>query len=373
MTTYEDTIEDELAGVDEVSNSRVGTLAVEETLVLYDVLKWGWYVEAADTIEFTDAVSNILSIPVVEVLGMFDSVVDQWKGTETVSEQLTVLDFSAIAKVFFDVVEDSVSLADLPKPVLELVLVESLVLSASAIANGKYQHNVEEFLNLLDEASRAFFLEIADSLGIADSQLITYVANAVLSDSVAVTDETSYGFTATETIEDSFVASDSVSVMQKLYELILDGFQFEVAVELDGEVYECWVLNTDEFHPSVYSGFNFNSFAVQEGTLFAANDTGIYKLTGTTDAGEEFHSGLVLSETDFGVPNKKRLRVVWFGMSGKTAVLRTTADGISRTYAVTGAKAYCNRDVHGTKWTLTLEDFETLNSIDLLPVILYKR
>ena len=84
MTTYEDTIEDELAGVDEVSNSRVGTLVVEETLVLYDVLKWGWYVEAADTIEFTDAVSNILSIPVVEVLGMFDSVVDQWKGTETV-------------------------------------------------------------------------------------------------------------------------------------------------------------------------------------------------------------------------------------------------------------------------------------------------
>jgi hypothetical protein len=393
MTTYDDTIEDdftaesavvdegilgdvvedELSSLDESGGVIARVSVVEETLTVYDTLSWGWHVEAASELQFADAILNVLAIPIDEVLGLFDSIVTGWKGVEVVEDTFAANDFAAVGKVFFDTIAESVTLDDAPAVVLELLLIESLLLSASAIVNGKYQHNIEEFLSLLDEATRGFFLEIADSLTIADAQLITYVANAVLQDSVTVTDATSDEVELNETVADSLSVVDAVTVMQRLHELILDGFELSVAVDLDGEVYECWVLNTDDFHPSVYSGFNFNSFAVQNGALFAANATGIYKIEGDADAGTEFHSGVVFPEVDFGVPNKKRLRVAWFGMNGNTAVLRTSTENGTRTYAITGAKVFCNRDVHGSKWTLSLQDFDTLNSIDLLPVLLYKR
>jgi len=143
-------------------------------------------------------------------------------------------------------------------------------------------------------------------------------------------------------------------------------------VEMDGEVYECYVLNTPKFMPSVYSGFDFNSYCTFEGKAYGANAAGIYELTGETDAGQAINTGVVLSQTTFGVPDNKKLRRAWLGISGTTPTLvLEVEDGTRRAYTIDNyGEVGSDREVSGKKWKLTVANFNELDFIKILPVAL---
>jgi hypothetical protein len=158
------------------------------------------------------------------------------------------------------------------------------------------------------------------------------------------------------------------------YNTITETLRMSVLVELAGEVYECYVLNTPKFMPSMYSGFDFNSYAVFENRAFGANATGIYELTGETDAGTNISTGVVMSETDFGMPNQKRFRRGYLGISGTSPVMvLETEDGSRESYAIdTNGKFVASHDLKSKKWKLSVADFDELETIKLIPVILTK-
>jgi hypothetical protein len=157
-----------------------------------------------------------------------------------------------------------------------------------------------------------------------------------------------------------------------LYSLIYDTLKMNVIITLGADVYECYVLNTPKFMPSMYSGFDFNSYCVFENRAFGANDTGIYELTGTTDAGNTIHTGIVLNNTDFGSPNQKRFRRGYLGISGTSPVLvMETENGDRKSYTIdVNGKTVFAHDLKSKKWTLSVADFDELETIELIPVIL---
>ena len=120
------------------------------------------------------------------------------------------------------------------------------------------------------------------------------------------------------------------------------------------------------------SGFNFNSFCVYNNTVYGAKDDGIYTLEGETDAGTAFHPGIVLPQTKFGIMNQKRFRKAYFGISGSGPVIKVETESGSRTYKITASKAAMARDMRGVKWVLSLSDFDSLDFIELIPVILHR-
>jgi hypothetical protein len=124
----------------------------------------------------------------------------------------------------------------------------------------------------------------------------------------------------------------------------------------------------------MYSGFDFNSYAVFENRAFGANATGIYELTGTTDAGANISTGVIMSQTDFGSPNQKRFRRGYVGISGTSPVMvLETEDGSREAYAIdTNGKFVASHDLKGKKWKLSVADFDELDCIKLIPVILTK-
>jgi hypothetical protein len=124
----------------------------------------------------------------------------------------------------------------------------------------------------------------------------------------------------------------------------------------------------------MYSGFDFNSYCVFENRAFGANDTGIYELTGTTDAGSTIHTGMISSQTDFGLRNEKRFRRGYIGVSGASPVMILECeDGSRKVYTIdTKGKAVFSHEQKSKEWKLAAADFDTLDVIKLIPVILSK-
>lgn len=137
------------------------------------------------------------------------------------------------------------------------------------------------------------------------------------------------------------------------------------------DVWECWVLNTSEFKPSIYTNFNFNSYAVCQGRFFGCKADGIYELTGDTDDGTIIQTRIITAATDFGSSRDKRFRRARLGVSGDASTIKVeTETGDTGTYSLIDGRATISRAVRGKMWTFTINGFDELEFIELVSFVL---
>jgi hypothetical protein len=236
---------------------------------------------------------------------------------------------------------------------------------------------IEETLSAVDAATviGTFIGNIIDSLVLAGAPTDTIVGfMETIQEALGISDVASYLKMLGISVDESLAFSETISSQGTLYSAIYDTLKMNATVELSGEVYECYALNTPKFMPSMYSGFDFNSYCVFENRAFGANDTGIYELTGETDAGSTIHDGVILSSTDFGSRNQKKFRRAYLGISGSSPVMVVeTEEGERRVYNIdTKGKAVISHELKSKKWKLSVADFDEFNTMKLIPVILSK-
>ena len=131
-----------------------------------------------------------------------------------------------------------------------------------------------------------------------------------------------------ETLVSTLTPADEAILKGLLYSLLPDVLSLEDLSAVSGDVWEAWAFNGPTFEPSVYSGFSFNSYAVDEGLTYAAREEGIYVLDGTTDAGAAIHDGAILSPSLFGMNNRKRFRAGVFDVTGAAPIVRAEVGGV---------------------------------------------
>jgi len=211
-------------------------------------------------------------------------------------------------------------------------------------------------LGLTDGAERGFNFTINEALSAVDTVSVVATFLRSISDSLAIADTISNIKQIYGTIAESLVLAESVAIKGTLYTAVYDTIAMNVLIELADDVYECYVLNTPKFMPSMYSGFDFNSYAVFENRAFGANATGIYELTGATDNGANISTGVIMSQTDFGMPNQKRFRRGYIGISGTSPVMvLETEDGSREAYAIdTNGKFVASHDLKSKRWKLSV-------------------
>jgi len=132
-----------------------------------------------------------------------------------------------------------------------------------------------------------------------------------------------------------------------------------------------------------YKNFDFNSYAVlPDGTVFAADRSGLYELGGTTDNGSAIAWELSTPAMTFGHNGFKRMRFGYLqGNFYGTITVKTHVDtaAFSKTYTVLYGKSSglqqtrfpFGRDEQGAYWRFTLSgvtDF-SLDSFAVLPVM----
>ena len=173
-----------------------------------------------------------------------------------------------------------------------------------------------------------------------------------------------------ETLISFLTPADEAILKSLLYSTIPDVLSLEDLSAVSGDVWEAWAFNGQTFEPSVYSGFAFNSYAVEDGVTYAAREEGIYVLDGTTDAGAAIHSGVILSPSMFGTNNRKRFRAGFFDVEGAAPVVRGEVGGVGTSIPILHSKVIFPRTLVGNKWTFLVADFDELGQVELFPIVL---
>jgi hypothetical protein len=172
------------------------------------------------------------------------------------------------------------------------------------------------------------------------------------------------------------VAGVIAFISPQILEVIGD-IEVEVGVgggAVDPGVFDTYALTGIRGEPSIYSGWNFNSFAQYRGQYFGAGMDGVYLLEGEDDDGEAIHAGIKLGPYNFSTDREKRLRLLRLG--GKTdgaQVKVSNGNGSAGYYDVVDGRAGVSREVQGREITIDISDFETLDHLELVPLILAKR
>lgn len=358
----------------EPSRGILSFFEILDTLLIYDTQKIGWGVTAESTLDLADSIETILGIVVDEWLTLIDTETNNWNGREIIDESITLYDIAQGVKVYSDSLTDTVNFADTSLYSLSIAILEYLGFTDLAAAMRTTAASVSESLDIADAPAWAFPLSVESVLNLVDaSTVITTFLNTVQSN-LGLADVSSLIARVSSTVTESIVFIDSVAAKGTLYNVLYDTLALNVTVELDGEIWECYVLNTPKFLPSIYSGFDFNSYCIFESRAFGANSTGIYELTGPTDAGAEIHTGAILSKTDFGSANQKKFRKGYLDVSGTAPkMILETESGERQAYSIdTQGKVTASTALKSKKWTLSVAEFESLSSMKFIPIILTK-
>jgi hypothetical protein len=353
-------------------NIRAFPREINDVLFIYDTLRHGWGLTADESLVLTDEISTVLGLLISDWLGIIDTQSNNWTGQDIINDTLNLFDVVEKYLSIADTLQESLTLTDADNFILTVTVLEYLGFSSLALGMKTMAQLIEENFDLEDASNNAFIMLIEEVLQSVD--VISVIANLYKSiqESLSFDESLVLGLTIGKSVNESLVLTDVIANQGSFFTLVSDTLRLNVEVELAGEVYECYVLNTPKFQPSMYSGFNFNSYCVFENRAFGANDLGIFELTGSTDAGSVIHTGAILNKTDFGSRHQKRFRRGYIGVSGTSPVMVIeTEDGSRQVYTINeDGKVVFQHDQKSKKWKLSIADFDTLETMQLVPIIL---
>lgn len=400
--------------------------AITDGLFLYEATQNGWIKAAQDDLLLAGEPSGPLGIAVSDLFRLQGDSLSRYDGTVPVSDAITLEDIAERIRIVLKGLEDGLLLEGADTPQLVLMLADALQMREMIVPAGRMDSALSDVLAAADEAIFSWMVRIVESLhfegitvtgfnkGVQDSFSVAgdpgaqgVFARGAL-ERLGLDDRALIGIQAvaesvlglmgeplkvlriTGALQDDLSSTDTAFVSRKSYlspedvlamaEDVLAGGSFtmeardvirlDVTIVVGGEAWECFVLNTPNFHPSVYTGFAFNSFCTYEGRTFAAGEDGIHEIAPVS--GEGVSPGVVMSETDFDMPNRKRIRKAYLGVSGdKPVMAMTTESGERIVYEIQdNDTVHASRALSGRRWVLSVIDFDEIDFISLVPVIL---
>lgn len=164
-------------------------------------------------------------------------------------------------------------------------------------------------------------------------------------------------------------------IFPQITEMVAEGGYVLESPEFPDEgIFETLVLTGGQNGISIYSNFNFNSYAKYGGRYYGASKDGIFLLEGEDDAGVPIHSGARIGPANFGSDREKRLRLIRCGGDCDQAQVRVSdGNGKSGQFPVEGGRAKISRAVQGRELTVEIVDFKSLNHLEIVPLVLAKR
>lgn len=343
-------------------------------LFIYDTPLPSWAKTIAESIDLADLAKPLLGVPVIDWLWLIDSQINNWDGVEQINQPLNLYDLPRGTKIVNRSIAETIALSDAVSLQFLVGILEYMRFTDLVAAIGTFNHTAADAIRLTDLASKSFDKLIAETLTVVDASAVLTTFMPSLAESIGIADSSSNGLTANKVITDSLALTDVSGSGLHAFAIIQDGLALNVIIELDGETYQCYVLNTPKFMPSVYSGFDFNSYCTFQGKTYGANATGIYELAGGTDAGTVIQTGVVMPQTTFGIPDSKKLRRAWLGITGTSpALVLEVEDGTRKAYAIDSyGEVGSDREISGKKWKLSIANFDELDFIRILPVALVR-
>ena len=349
-----------------------GVEVISDSVVIRDVVGLIQAIDEtiSESITATDVPSALTCLLVHEYLALKETLGDNLSISRSIAESITATD--SVVSSWIRTLTESITSTDSVTALLSLLISENITVAEALSAVGTFSSGLAETITATDSVSRAFDLSASETISVVDAPTAIASFFKSIAETITSTDTVAGTNTIAITTTETITLVDAVGSGATMYLSVTDGVLLGATVELDDEIYECFVLNTPSFFPSVYSGFDFNSYCVYQGRAFGANGTGIFELDGATDNGESISSGVMTHETDFGARNKKRFRKAYIGLDGTGAkMVMETGEGERKVYDIDDkGMVDASKIIQGREWVLSVTDFDELESLKLIPVIL---
>lgn len=288
----------------------------EETLPKADYLR-----EFTGDCLFADAAYGEVGIQVAELLQALSSISLGTFISDSLGEQASCLDSLlfgfAVAVSSEASAADSLALrVDLIEEIAQALLASDSLTTASALIA-----TVAVAVALAESVGPGTYAPVDESTAGVDSLTIRIayylaLAEAVL-DTEAITNQTGFVITVLE----STPAADTLSGSLALIAALSDGADAIISFRFGDELFRAYVLNGTTGALSEYHNYPFTGIAKLGDTWVGTMESGLYTLTGDTDAGTAIAASLQTGFMDFGSVQLKRIR---------EALLYYRADGALR-------------------------------------------
>lgn len=147
---------------------------------------------------------------------------------------------------------------------------------------------------------------VTENAEASDLVLANFTSSALLVARAEAFDEAMFD----SALEDLLVAdarASSAMFTQLSSTLVIDEYATALDRALLTMFSQGWVMNTENFGMSRYTGMPIESLAVVGGRVLALGEAGLYELAGDTDAGELIPAAIVSGRSMLGTASKKRI------------------------------------------------------------------
>jgi hypothetical protein len=360
------------------------SLAEELTLGVSPSDQWGWSpvfgspCAIVDTITLT-AVQALLWRPsglINELLTITPTMTTLGVYNFTQREQAVLEDFfglSTTAKL-----QDTLTFSMFMSVVQGLVVLEQLGLVDTSLASYNYSQSMTEFL-ALNEAL-AWFLggNWTDTAMFSDTLTPVYCAGVLQSDTMSLSDAFADQLIVTMVMDENAIFSDSNSLLA-IYNLALqDTLKCSIAYMSPGGGFTAWAMNSRTGAVTEYTNYEFNSFAKLGDVYLGANSSGLFELSGGSDAGKPIITDLMGGLLQLSGSYLTSFKAAYLGLRGKGDFFLKLCSGDEkeyvykiRTHSLRTARVDIGKGLRSRyfTWELTSvgQNFD-LDSIEFLPI-----
>lgn len=214
-------------------------------------------------------------------------------------------------------------------------IVDRLVLTGTAVSVMDAQITLASALVLGDEVAAPFLAALIEELDLGETLDVQVSRLAALIETVYLDATASTGMMVAVAVDESLLLDDATTTSLAANVLLREALECFGTLSINGDVWSCWIINTESKGVARYTHYPFNSFAVAPwGAYVGATDTGLYTLGGGTDDGTPITARIRSALTDFGDRRAKRVPSMYIGY---------TADGqiglkVAHTSTTTGQK-----------------------------------
>lgn len=320
------------AGSGSHSQPASGTGAISYTGTASGTGTYYRYMESlTDAADATDpsAISSTLYDAIRETLLCAADCDESANYNLSMSEAQAAIDTLIGGKLFQDAVSEVADGGVSTVVEIALRMVEQVAASDAALTSWQTAMTVAEVATALDLVAAGWAFSVVETAE-ANDTITPFVAMlATLLEEAVATDTLSNTLTVTVVSTETAAGADTVTTMAEFFETMDESVVAAVTLRLGDDVYTGWALNTEEGAVSEFQRYEFNSFCQLRGEYYAAGTDGIYRIGGSSDAGEAIVGYLKTGLLDFGSSLQKRMDSAWLAIATDGAVRMkvVTTDG----------------------------------------------
>lgn len=300
------------------------TVGTAETVAF----QYGYLNTSSDSVAAADTFVNITLTMYLEVIGLSDSFTAGANTTSALTDQANLTDI--IQQAINQIVADTAAGAD----TLNLSAALTLVDIANAVATQTSTYNsvmlVAELVATLEAFNGADSADIMETGVLSDAYAARVAALVALLESAQAIDTNTTLVHVMQSATDSAEGATAITSTGSLITALLaDSALTTIRLNIGGELFTGWVLNTDTMAPSEYqfADRQFNSACKHGDTYLMAAEDGIYEFTEDTGV-ESVMTYIKTGKSDFGSDLKKRIvnSYIVYSATGNMVLKVTTSE-----------------------------------------------